>query len=111
MLTFKTNEQTSFDVSTQSSVALSYQSNTPSISDMHEMKITYLTNTTRLAIGKAATTTTYYHNRTTGSPSSSSLSGGAITGIAIGVLVLLCCVGMCCKKSGHWENAKVWVED
>ncbi|CAF1672637.1 unnamed protein product [Adineta ricciae] len=109
MPTFKTNEQTSFDVSTQSSVSSSYQSNTPSISDMHEMKITDLTNRTRVAIGKVATAT-FYYTTTTDSPSPSSLSGSAIVGIVIGVLVLLCCVGICGKRSGHWENVKVWVE-
>ncbi|UJR22453.1 hypothetical protein I4U23_025511 [Adineta vaga] len=54
-------------------------------------------------------TTTYYNDYYT-STQGSSLSGGSIAGIVIGVIVLLCC---CCgifgKKSGHWEQAWVWV--
>ena len=47
------------------------------------------------------------------SSAGSQLSGGAIAGIVIGVLVLLCCLALCgcCKQSGHWEDAKVWVKD
>jgi len=57
------------------------------------------------------TTTNYYYYDTT--TPSSGISTGAVVGIIIAVIILLCCCGLCgfCKKSGHWENAKVWVND
>ena len=59
-----------------------------------------------LAYGKAST-----YSKST-NQSNGGLSDGAIAGIVIGVLALLCFC-LCCggaAKSGHWENARVWVQ-
>lgn len=74
---------------------------------------TNLLNVSDLITGKleakiANTTTTYiYYSETTTGPS---LSGGAIAGIVIGVIILLyCCGAVGGAKSGHWEKVLVWV--
>ncbi len=56
---------------------------------------------------RLVTTTTAYV-----APSSDGLSSGAIAGIIIGAIALICCCGICggAVKSGHWETARVWVE-
>lgn len=71
------------------------------------------TTTAKQAQARVLNTTTLYYNYgtvTANSNSSSSLSTGAIVGIIIGVIVLLCCLGACGVKSGHWETRQVWVE-
>jgi hypothetical protein len=78
--------------------------------------ITNIPNSTASNIpveGRGVTGKVVYYNPTTISYSDNSspgLSNGAIAGIVVGVIILLCCCGAGgTYKSGYWAN--VWISD